>query len=162
MILPRWITITYKIELIKITSKNWRLVSKLQVDDHQQLHIETNEQSLLEAAYDTQYNWFPNAIVVNQQYIGFTMFGDYNTNDGSIWLDRLMIDQNFQGQGYGKAALDYLLKYLKQNFSITKIYLSVHETNKQAIQLYQSFGFVNTLNIDPTNKELIFIYSIIK
>lgn len=90
------------------------------------------------------------------------MFGDYNTNDGSIWLDRLMIDQNFQGQGYGKAALDYLLKYLKQNFSITKIYLSVHETNKQAIQLYQSFGFVNTLNIDPTNKELIFIYSIIK
>lgn len=86
------------------------------------------------------------------------MYGDYNIKDKSIWLDRLMIDSNFQGHGYGKAALDFIIKYLKENFNLKIIYLSVHDTNSLAIQLYETFGFFNTQNIDPNNDELIFSY----
>ena len=86
------------------------------------------------------------------------MYGDYNVKEKSIWLDRLMIDSNFQGQGLGKAALDVIISHLKENFELKSIYLSVHDTNWQAITLYESFGFLNTKNRDQHNNELIFSY----
>ncbi|WP_415674432.1 GNAT family N-acetyltransferase [Vagococcus fessus] len=122
--------------------------------------MESNTQSLLEAVYDNDYCWTPKAILHNQNYIGFTMYGDYNIKDKSIWLDRFMIDSNFQGLGYGKASLDFIIKYLKENFNLKIIYLSVHDTNSLAIQLYETFGFFNTQNIDPNNDELIFSYTV--
>ena len=90
------------------------------------------------------------------------MYGDYNIKDKSIWLDRFMIDSNFQGLGYGKAALDFIIKYLKENFNLKIIYLSVHDMNNQAISLYEEFGFFNTQKRDPDNHEVIFSYTVLK
>ena len=60
---------------------------------------------------------------------------------GRLWLDRLLIDETFQGRGYGSAALSGLLDRLQQEYRCRRIYLSVIRENSTAITMYEKFGF---------------------
>lgn len=76
------------------------------------------------------------------------MYGWYSKKDRSVWLDRFMIDYNFQGNGYAKQFLRLLITYLQQEYQCKKIYLSLHPDNNLAMKLYESFGFHLTGDID--------------
>ena len=52
-----------------------------------------------------------------------------------------MIDSKYQGKGYGKASLDFLVNHLKNKYNCDELYLSIFENNKMAIKLYKDFGF---------------------
>ena len=66
----------------------------------------------------------------------------YSTKeDGSVYLNGLAIDPEFQGQGVGRAAMQQFLDQVKDAPSI---WLVVHPDNTRAIELYQSFGFAVT------------------
>ena len=73
---------------------------------------------------------------------------------GAFWLDRFLIDQRFQGQGYGKAACRLLMLMLIEKYQTNKLYLSVYDTNSSAIRLYQQLGFVFNGELD-TNGERV-------
>lgn len=47
---------------------------------------------------------------------------------------------DYRRQGYGRAVVDALIKYAKNN-RLLSISLEVRESNKAAIELYTSFGF---------------------
>ena len=55
-----------------------------------------------------------------------------------------MIDQQYQGRGYGKAALELGIAFLRERFRIKEIYTGVIPDNKVAKNLYQSVGFEDT------------------
>jgi len=55
-----------------------------------------------------------------------------------------MIDQRYQGKGYGKQAFNKLLKYIKTKYKPSKIYIS--SSNPIAIELYKKFGFIKKNN----------------
>ncbi|MCL2573692.1 MAG: GNAT family N-acetyltransferase [Defluviitaleaceae bacterium] len=86
--------------------------------------------------------------------IGLTMIS-YNTADehGVEGLDeslyyicRFMIDKNYQGKGYGKAALAQIIELVRAEKPLGQagwLYVSVHKGNP-ATQLYQSVGFTET------------------
>ena len=80
------------------------------------------------------------------------MYGRWQ--DGRVWLDRFLIDQRFQGQGYGKAARRLLMLMLIEKYQTNKLYLSVYDTNSSAIRLYQQLGFVFNGELD-TNGERV-------
>lgn len=62
--------------LIKdVDESNWRDIVALSVSKDQEAFIETNGQSLLEAAYDVSLNWQPLALYDDRQLIGFSMIG---------------------------------------------------------------------------------------
>ena len=62
-----------------------------------------------------------------------------------LWLTRknfyrlysLAILQKFHSKGYGKMLLEYSLEHLKDK----ELRLEVKQTNKQAVSLYEKFGF---------------------
>ena len=112
-----------------IDETNWRAVVALSVAKNQEDFIESNGQSLLEAAYDVSLNWRPLALYDENQLVGFSMIGA--KRDESMWLDRLMIDARFQGNGYGGLFIPLLIDYMKAHYLIKRIYLSVHEENKK-------------------------------
>ena len=56
-------------------------------------------------------------------------------------MDRLLIDEKYQGKGYGKAALHLLLERLRKEYGRKKIYLSVIEGNDVAAGMYKNAGF---------------------
>ena len=60
--------------------------------------------------------------------------------EGRVWLDRLLIDRHFQGNGYGTEALRMLLGRLSGEYGCSRIYLSIIEENETAAKLYEKFG----------------------
>jgi RimJ/RimL family protein N-acetyltransferase len=54
----------------------------------------------------------------------------------------LSVHPRFQGIGIGRTLIELLLSWAKQNIKIEKVYLTVLNTNHQAIQLYKNLGFV--------------------
>lgn len=123
----------------EITSDNWRAAAALSVSTDQQRFIETNAFSMAESLYEK------NAVSVgmydNETLIGFAMYGWPDPRDQSAWLDRFMIDQHYQGQGYAKRFLLLVIRYIEQQYDCNKIYLSIHPENAHAKKLYESMGF---------------------
>ena len=76
------------------------------------------------------------------------MYGWYSVKHKSVWLDRFMIDQQYQGKGYAKRFLRLLIQFLQEKFECKIIYLSLHPDNKLAMGLYESFGFRLNGDID--------------
>lgn len=130
-----------KYRMIKVTEKNWQAVSELKVHTKQVDFIETNAESLLEAAYDTKYDWSPYGLYHMDTLIGFAMLGAYNAQEKYIWLDRFMIDKKYQGQGHSKPLLNELKLFIKDNWETEIILLSVKPFNNQARKIYQQVGF---------------------
>ena len=58
-------------------------------------------------------------------------------------LVRLMIDDRFQGKGYGRAALDAIVELVRQR-GLPAIRLSVVPENEQALEFYRRNGFAET------------------
>lgn len=49
----------------------------------------------------------------------------------------------YRGQGIGFKLLNYTINYAKSNNGIEKVELEVFESNKDAIRLYEKFGFIH-------------------
>ena len=61
---------------------------------------------------------------------------DYEDN---IWLGICILSE-YQGKGYGKQIMNYLLEYSRKNH-INEIILSVDKDNVKAISLYKKYDF---------------------
>ena len=102
--------------------------------------------------------WRPVALLRGEEVVGFAMYGFFPMYKpaGRVWLDRLLIDQRYQGQGYGKAAFTALLHRLYAEYPHRrKIYLSVIEANVPAICLYSQFGFQFTGELDTHGEKVM-------
>ena len=96
----------------------------------------------------------PFAIYADEELVGFCMFA-FNPEDEDeedrYYLWRFMIDQRFQGKGYGQAALDAIIRYFKDNgadlvFTTTPQLLDA--TLKAAVK-HPKVGFYNCSACQP-------------
>lgn len=125
-----------------ITNKNRQTALKLKISGDQKGFIESVEQCLSEA--DKCRRWHPVGIYNGDTMVGFSMYGFFLWQYlpfGRLWLDRLLIDEQYQGKGYGSAALADLVRLLIRDYNCKKIYLSVIKENENAIRMYEKFGF---------------------
>ncbi|GEN51460.1 GNAT family N-acetyltransferase [Alkalibacterium pelagium] len=141
------------ISLVKVSEANWREVTELKVSDEQTVHIESNAQSLLEAAYDTSLDWHPYGIYSGDDLVGFAMIGAYNLEERYIWLDRLMLSYDVQGEGLGTEVMRVIVEYISENWDVSEIVLSVTPDNHVAIGFYEKVGFQWLDKTDPANGE---------
>ena len=56
-----------------------------------------------------------------------------------VWIEELYVKEAYRNQGFGKQALDWIIKEYKE--TIKRFRLEVTEENKGAKKLYRSFGF---------------------
>ncbi len=156
------------LKLERITGKNVWDILKLGVSEKQKNFVASNDVSIIEAYTAITGNGyaFPFGIYEDDTPIGFLMIG-YDTDDywedapiiakGNYNLWRLMIDKIYQNKGYGKEAVRLALEFIK-TFPCGKAeycWLSYEPENEIASQLYRSFGFVETGEMD--GEELIAI-----
>lgn len=80
------------------------------------------------------------AIYDDEKLVGFCVYG-LDDDDNQYWLMALMIDKDYQGLGYGKAAMRELIGHMKDVHGCTLIKLGHRPENKRAERLYESLGF---------------------
>jgi len=104
------------IELKEITKENYIEAVKLKVSASQDNFVATNVFSIAQSKFYS--SWKPTAIYNDNNMVGFLMYGDYDLNEGddTIWIIRLMIDERFQGKGYGKESMVKLIDNIKHNY----------------------------------------------
>ncbi|HDR7914722.1 TPA: GNAT family N-acetyltransferase [Bacillus wiedmannii] len=130
----------------EVTEKNWRSVAALNVAKDQQQFIESNSFSLAESLFEG--NGTSVGLYDGETLVGYAMYGWYLEKCKSVWLDRFMIDEQYQGKGYAKRFLRILIQFLQDKYECKIIYLSLHPDNKLAMGLYESFGFRLNGDID--------------
>lgn len=129
------------VSLREITPENFKECISLKVADVQKNFVAPNVTSIAQSKiYPTH---LPFAIYDGDQMVGFVMYG-LDTDDNQFYLGRLMIDEKFQGKGYGKAATLAVIEELKKNDDCKEIYLSFVPENTNAERLYKSVGFERT------------------
>lgn len=148
------------VELKKVDEDNWEAVSSLEVEPHQKSYIESNRQSLLEAAYDRSLKWHPYGVYADEALIGFVMIGDYDAQDQTIWLDRIMIGKDHQGRGLGYQVMDAAMAHIRRNWAVSSVILSVTPDNDAAWGFYEKYGFKATGKTDPANGEHMMTYQV--
>lgn len=149
------------LRLEKVNSLNvWDLL-KLKVSENQRHFVSSNDRSIIEAYTTITANGhaFPFGIYENDTPVGFLMIGfgtdDYwddapavAANNYNLW--RLMIDEKYQNKGYGREAVRLALEFVKTFPCGMSDYcwLSYEPENAVARNLYRSFGFVETGEMD--------------
>lgn len=145
------------IELRKITFDNFDECIKLEPKEEQKSFVASNLRSLAEAYVALTNNEgipMPYSIYDNDSMIGFIMLvyeeADENSDKDVYWVCRLMIDKRYQGKGYGKETMSKALKLIRTfpHGKATVVALSYEPENVVAKTLYESFGFVETGEIE--------------
>jgi diamine N-acetyltransferase len=129
------------ISLREITKDNFNECVKLKVAKGQEKFVAPNVYSIAQSKiYPTH---LPFAIYDGDKMVGFVMFG-FDEEDEKYYLGRLMIDEKFQGKGYGKVATLEVIERMRQIEDCNEIYLSVVPGNNGAEKLYLNVGFEKT------------------
>ncbi len=136
------------IHFMRITGKTVLPICKLSetLSPAQRKMVADNAMSIAEAHFSE--NAWMRAVYADDTPVGFIMlhFGsDYD--DGidcpGVFLWRFMIAAPYQGKGYGKKAIQFLLAHLR-SMGIPELYTSCGVGEASPIPFYKSFGFVET------------------
>ncbi len=153
-----------QIHLEKVTEDNVEDIVKLRVAKDQQDYIASNDWSLIDAylALAERKPVFPFGIYNGKTLVGFIMISYQNNWEGyehDSWINsdeyqfyknkpyyyiwRFMIDKRFQRHGYGRAALECAIDFVRSFPCGEAEYcvLSYNPKNETAKNFYSSVGF---------------------
>jgi diamine N-acetyltransferase len=139
------------ISIQPVTKKNWRELAKLKVRDDQTHFVAANVWSIAESQFgydhpeDGHWDMVPYGVYDSDKPVGFLMLG-YNLSNPKLqgYVIRLMVDEQYQGKGYGKSAMNWILDHYRRDERIRRIGISYEPDNDVARKLYASLGFVET------------------
>lgn len=127
-----------------ITAENWREAIVLEVDESQAGFVASNLFSLAQVAYEPNHYAVGVYDRATAQMVGFCMYGYLDFDDYHLWyIARLMIDKYQQGKGYGRSALEAVIRRLRNRHSADGILITVVPENQVAKSLYAKLGFID-------------------
>ncbi|GAA0077752.1 GNAT family N-acetyltransferase [Clostridium sp. CTA-5] len=140
------------IELRKITEDNFDECIKLEPKEEQKGYVASNICSLAQAYVALSNNEcvMTYSIYENDIMVGFIMLSYDEGDEKAYWICRLMIDKQYQGNGYGKKAMTKAIEVIR-TFPCGKasvVYLSYEPENVVAKTLYASMGFMETGKVE--------------
>ena len=141
-----------EITLRSITPENWLECIRLKPTAEQMLrhYVADNTLSLAQAYCEPW--WTPLAVYADMTMVGFVMYGRWphgvqselwgeTLKPGIDYIARMMIDERYQGRGYGAAALAEVIARIKAQGECQAIELDYDRENVAAGRLYASHGF---------------------
>ena len=136
-------------ELQPVTIKNWQSLIKLKVREDQNGSVASNVYSIAQAQFGDEYegHWdlHPFGIYEGDVPVGFLMYGlNFEHPTQQAFIQRLMVDEKFQGKGYGRFAMHKMIAIFRADERIREVGISYEPENEGARKLYASVGFVET------------------
>jgi RimJ/RimL family protein N-acetyltransferase len=81
----------------------------------------------------------------NFQFIGTLKIQPIDFTLGTAWLGIMIGNPEFRGRGYGREAMQGVLKFLFNSLKLKEVFLGVDLKNFDAIALYEALGFIEHL-----------------
>lgn len=142
------------ITLRKIAEDNFIDAFRLKLAPGQEQFVSHPIRSLAQA-YVYRAQCQPFGIYAGDTMVGYVMvIYDDDIPEYDVW--HMMIDETQQGRGYGAAALDQVLAYIRTKplGPSGRVTLTCHRQNAAALHLYKSRGFAPTGAADGEEIEL--------
>ncbi|MBU1144975.1 MAG: GNAT family N-acetyltransferase [Firmicutes bacterium] len=130
-----------QLRLEDVNFDNFIEVIFLSVKENQINFIASNAISLAQSKY--QEECIPKAIYVGSNLVGFLMYC-VDRDDHDFWIYRFMIDQKYQGMGYGLKAMEIIITFIKKISTKPMLKISFAKDNEIAKNLYEACGFQST------------------
>ncbi|WP_313165781.1 GNAT family N-acetyltransferase [Sedimentibacter sp.] len=140
-----------ELSLKRVDESNFIECFNLKLGNGQEKYVSHPIRSLAQA-YVYYNQCTPFAIYKKDIIVGYVMvIYDYDEETYNIW--HMMIDENHQGKGYGTAAIELCIDYIKSKpFGESNvIILTCSIGNNTAIHIYEKFGFTD---IDRDDEEI--------
>ena len=129
------------IRLEEIDAGNWRI--PLCVSKEQEQYV-ANTTTILARAYAYRNDRSQALLIYEDDTpVGMVLYHDEDSLDAYIFSE-ILIDERFQGKGYGTTATKLVLDRMKEDGRYHKVVLCYIEGNDAAKKLYEQFGFVET------------------
>lgn len=134
------------IHLEKINRDNWRQATFVTSDPERKCPLDEEwvtgtAFSIVQSVYEPE--WESRLIMDDDNIIGFVFYGWWKEKQAPLFC-RYTIDIDYQGKGYGKAALPIIVDEMMRQYDTNRILLTLEEANERAVHLYTGFGFVPT------------------
>ena len=145
-------TASSPVTLREITDTNRADIIAFSVQPHQDGLVAPNSRSLAQAS-EHAYAWC-RAIYADDTPVGFAMLEDWSLakdaepelyhGEPFVGLWRLMIDARYQGNGFGKRAMELLIAHAKTRPGVTNMVLSYVPKSGNPEGFYKKFDFART------------------
>lgn len=142
------------VSLRQIDEGNFLDCFALKLAEGQERFVSSPVRSLAQA-YVYRRCCTPFGIYAGETMVGYVMV-IYDSDENTYNLWHLMIDRCFQGRGYGRAAVERALDYIRTKpFGDSgRVLLTCSPENRNAWKLYLDLGFAETERRDEDEIEL--------
>ncbi len=136
-------------EIRPVNKENWETLIDLNVRDDQKSFVASNLYSIAQSQFGDEYegHWdlHPFGIYDGDRPVGFLMYAlNFKHPRHQAFVQRLMVDEKFQGRGYGRFGMEAMLEIFRADGRIKAVGISYEPENEGARTLYASLGFVET------------------
>ncbi|MBB6673685.1 GNAT family N-acetyltransferase [Cohnella nanjingensis] len=136
------------IALRPVTRDNWLEAIALKGSEDQQAFVPSVAVSLAKVYIKPdgeRVEYLPFAVYAGETMVGFVMHAFEPGTSDSYWINGFLIDAAHQRRGYGTAAMDRMIAFIRERApACREIRLTVHLDNAAAERLYARFGFRRT------------------
>ena len=136
------------IRLKEITEENWIAAASLSVTDKQKGFAAPPIGILARGYVYRDCNARVYAIADDGTIVGLALVREFSDEPPGYDLQQFMIGRQFQGRGYGSAALGLILDELRKEAHYDHVEVCVKKADTAAIRLYSKHGFIDSGYID--------------
>ncbi|MBO4325743.1 MAG: GNAT family N-acetyltransferase [Clostridia bacterium] len=136
------------LKLIEINKQNWMEVRKLAVSKSQEAFLDSPLGILARGYVYRNDRARVIGISNGEAVVGVALVRDLDEEPACYDLQQFMIGAQYQGQGYGTAALRMILSELETEHKYDCVEVCVKKNDAAALRVYEKAGFVDTGYID--------------
>ena len=132
------------IKLTEVTENNWFDVADLSVRDDQRGFVAPAIGILARGYVYRDCNARIYVIQNDETIVGTALVREFDDEPLGYDLQQFMIDQRYQGKGYGSEALCRILDELRKEGRYDHVEVCVKKDDSAAIRLYEKHGFTDS------------------
>ena len=141
------LTADSEVSLREITAETLGPILQLSVRADQKGFVAENAVSIAQAHFD-EGAWF-RAIYADETPVGFVLVHDENLREKPdkpdyYYLWRFMIDQRYQGRGFGLRGMQLLIEHVRTRPNAKQLFLHHEKGDSNAGPFYEKLGFEHT------------------
>ncbi len=149
------------VTLRDITGDNYFQVLELKISPEQEAakFVAPVVRSLADAWYYRDEGiTYPKAIYAKDDLVGFIMY-ELDTEEQQVFIWRFLIDQRYQGKGYGRQTIEAVVEMAKEQAQMTKVVADYVDGNEPMKKILLDLGFEET-GFDQEINEHIMVHQL--